>query len=468
MKFRFRFVNRSGVEVEVESVEAMRECVSSGTIHEETLLYDGLTRDWAPARVHPIYRLIRDTHLVDEPEPADWTPLESLESDGNSAMADSPSDGLEMTLLPPEEDDPLSEFWESQERAGREADLEGLSVEEEGFNFSFGRELNSPPSSPQSPPQSPPQSSEPPPTTRQSETPLARQSQSFAVRQSPPVAAAGDGSEPTGLVAADSEIPAPAANKLQNLDVPDWGLRWVSRAELNRALHTPVPQRQAALMVLLAGVGGWGIADSWTPPLSEPTSEVVLLNNSWRVSTHFTAGHPDVRSGAFQDMVRGMDVMRARMGVGDPPSVWLTDSYLDSPSAYPEVAEHWARYGDFVDSLHTREEDFFRSGFVTRMQRKGITGTVLSIQVAREVSAFRDNAPRRAALYVAMSELSVSALMLHDLLIAGEADGPTRWGAIERVVAAMTQVAGEDPRDAGRLGSAALQALEELPGDVAG
>ena len=58
--------------------------------------------------------------------------------------------------------------------------------------------------------------------------------------------------------------------------------------------------------------------------------------------------------------------------------------------------------------------------------------------------------------------------MLHDLLMEGEADGPTRWRAIERVVAAMTQVAGEDPRDAGRLGSAALRALEEPSGDMAG
>ena len=450
----------------MESVEAMRDCVSSGTIQEETLLYDGLTRDWAPARVHPIYRLIRDTHLVDQPEPADWTPLESRVPDPESEIAGTDSGDLEMTLLPPEEDDPLSEFWESQERAGREAGLEGLSVEDGGFSFSFGREMNSPTEASKSSDR--PSPSESSVAAGQVQPAASGHTPPIAPGQASPIARGVNDGDSSRLNAADRDIPAPAADKLQNLDVPDWGLRWVSRAELNRALHTPVPQRQAALMVLLAGVGGWGIADSWTPPLSEPTSEVVLLNNSWRVSTHFTAGHPDVRSGAFQDMVRGMDVMRARMGVNDPPAVWLTDSYLDSPSDYPEVSEHWARYGEFVDSLRTREEDFFRSGFVTRMQRKGITGTVLSIQVAREVSDFRENAPRRAALYVAMSELSLSALMLHDLLMEGEADGPTRWRAIERVVAAMTQVAGEDPRDAGRLGSAALRALEEPSGDMAG
>ncbi len=454
MNFRFMFVNRSGAEVELESVEALRDCVSSGTIHEETLLYDGLTRDWAPARVHPIYRLIRDTAAASEPARAD-----GFEPFGDPAGADDrwaalaaetaapEGDTLDVTLVPPEEGDSASAFWETQERAEKEADMEGVETEDGGFGgFKFGRESVSSPVVSES--QSAPVSAMPRVSPR-------RPSRREAVAKTP-------------TAGPPEQHPAPPPARLQNLDVPDWGLRWVSRAELNRALTTPVPQRQAALMIVLAGIGGWGIADSWTPPISEPDTEVVLLSNSWRISTHFTAGHPEVRSGAFQDMVRGMDVMRARMGVGDPPAVWLSDSYLDSPDFYPEVVEHWARYGDFVDSLRTREEDFFRGGFVSRLQRKGITGTVLSIQLARGLREFHEDGPRRAGLYVAMSELSISALLLHELLLAGEADSQARHEAMARVVAAMTQVAGEDPRDAGRLGSVALRSLEGPVGDASG
>lgn len=472
MKFRFVFVNQSGAEVEARSVEELRSCVASGAIHEETLLYDGLTRDWAPARVHPVFRLIRDiaaaadsvevevvdsalTALALDEEALDRVSLEGepaadllgrAEGDLSAGAAGEKGARDRITLAPETSPDALAEFWAAQERERAESHS-GADSGIEGFGrFNFGRELNPP-------------GIETGATVFSSKATAADGGERApsSLRPLPPQ---GDARSTPGSSTASSAIPAPAVALLQRLDIPDWGLRWASREEIARAMSTPVPQRQAALMIVLAGVGGWGIADSWTPPIRELDNEVVVLTNSWRVSPHFTAGHPEVLSGAFQDMVRGMDVMRARMKVGDPPGGLMTDRYLADPAAFPEVEDHWLRYGALVDSLRDREEDFFRSGFVSRMQRKGITGTVLSIQVTRGLIEFRDVGPRREGLYVAMAELSKSALTLHALLKTEAATGDMRRAAIERVVLAMTQVAGEDPRDAGRLGSSALRALD--------
>jgi hypothetical protein len=60
MQFRFRYLGSGRDEVEVASVEELRELVQSGAVGEMTLLFDALTREWAPARAHAIYRFLRD------------------------------------------------------------------------------------------------------------------------------------------------------------------------------------------------------------------------------------------------------------------------------------------------------------------------------------------------------------------------------------------------------------------------
>src|SRR5688572_16746134 len=72
MRFRFRYLGPDGGEVEVESLQSLRALVQSGTVGELTLLYDALTREWAPARAHAVYRLLRDE--TDPPTPAPATP----------------------------------------------------------------------------------------------------------------------------------------------------------------------------------------------------------------------------------------------------------------------------------------------------------------------------------------------------------------------------------------------------------
>lgn len=58
MRFRYLYLDSDGVETKVESFDDLRRCVDDGHILEDTLLYDALSREWGPARVHTAYRSI--------------------------------------------------------------------------------------------------------------------------------------------------------------------------------------------------------------------------------------------------------------------------------------------------------------------------------------------------------------------------------------------------------------------------
>ena len=60
MGFRFRYLGPEGGEVDVESLDGLRALMESGTVGELTLLYDVLTGEWAPARAHAVFRLLRE------------------------------------------------------------------------------------------------------------------------------------------------------------------------------------------------------------------------------------------------------------------------------------------------------------------------------------------------------------------------------------------------------------------------
>jgi hypothetical protein len=62
MRFRYLYLDSNGVETKVESFDDLRRCVDDGRVLEDTLLYDALSREWGPARVHTAYRsIIGDT-----------------------------------------------------------------------------------------------------------------------------------------------------------------------------------------------------------------------------------------------------------------------------------------------------------------------------------------------------------------------------------------------------------------------
>ncbi len=477
MKFRFVFVGPEGAEVEVASVEALRARVLAGDLGDETLLYDGLTREWAPARVHPIYRLIRDgmtgpggggESMSARPvslERVDATPTPTLgtpalggdpPSEGSTPVGDDlvagarPDDDdlLGFDLAPAAVVDDLAEdpaevdhealFWEEKAREQERAALdEGATLVPIPPRFD--------------------------PAAGADATDASGGDARDPVRRLRPAGAQRSGAT------SDPDLPAPDADRVGPLDAPEWRPPRPPRA-WRQEIRAEVPRRQAALMMMLAAIGGWAIADAWVPtPAAEEPPEMVHVASAYRVSPYFTKGHVDVRSAAFEDMLRGMDGLRARMDVDAPPEGWLGDAYFADPAAYAEVAVYWGKYGALVDALRAEEEQLFRSGFVSRLQRKGITGTVLTIEVARALQEFRQDRPRRELLYTAMEELAAASLALHEALLVdaglsgGEAPVELRRSLeLERVVRAMALVSGNEDGLEQRLGDAGLQELGRL------
>ena len=60
MRARFRIRKKEGAELTPETLGAFTRLVKSGEIEEADLIYDALTGEWAPARSHPVYRMMLD------------------------------------------------------------------------------------------------------------------------------------------------------------------------------------------------------------------------------------------------------------------------------------------------------------------------------------------------------------------------------------------------------------------------
>lgn len=86
MRFRFLFVDDRGEEVYVSSTEDLARHVRSGSLREEALLYDSLTREWAPARTHPTFARFRDQEPSEE-EGSLSADVASTEEPTRAAMA---------------------------------------------------------------------------------------------------------------------------------------------------------------------------------------------------------------------------------------------------------------------------------------------------------------------------------------------------------------------------------------------
>lgn len=410
MKFRFVFRDEAGEEVKVPSLDVLTRHVEEDVIGPDTPLFDVLTGEWAPARAHPVFRLIREES---------GRPLED-DGTGAGAAEDAPlPDVMDVVLTPQEsDDDAVQVFLESRARERRE---EGLQAS--------GDELEIPLVDPE---QDTVRSGKGVPAHSTGTTPLPPRS---ALRKSPP---------------------APGARS-------------------HRSRLTPVSRlgsRQAALVGILLAVGLWGIVEAWTAPADTGGSTVEPAPvGPLRPAGPLSTAMREVHTGAFQDMVDGMDALRRRMRIGDPPAVWMAGMYIANAAAYPEVESYWERYRTFVDTLRGREEELFRAGLEARLQDQGIQGDVLAVRVTRGMQDFRADAQRREERYAAMDALADAALALHTFLVersgsiryapanadptgdpileAVPLDEATRtelWARVDRLLAAVDEVAGPDPQ----------------------
>ncbi|MDT8367959.1 MAG: hypothetical protein RQ745_02040 [Longimicrobiales bacterium] len=443
MSHRFLYLTPSGREARIESTEELRRAVARGEVNADTLLHDTEGSSWAPAHTHAIFRLVLE---AEEGEQAG-----DLDDDDLSLALDSVvSDAVEH--------DDVEAFHEALERERRlERDLDP-SAGVEGLG-----------------------------AVRRSE-----KADALATPESEAATASGP-------AAPEVALPAPSPGSIRELDVPRW-----SQLRPPRPPPPPCPPdprarrarlRRGVLMGVLLLVGGWGIADAWTIPAPDPSVVEPLTLGGYSNPSEPAEGALRVRESAraaFSDMRVGMERIRGRLRIDGPPEAWLTGMYLADPPSAPEVREFWIRYGAFVDSLRTAEEDLFRSGFVARLQERGITGPVLSIRLVRGLEEFRADRARRDTVYLAMERLSREAIAFDDFLREASdriAYAGVREGAVsvapeleaapldeatraelnarlDTLLFALQEVTGKDPAQTRDLTGAALEALIE--GDAGG
>jgi len=481
MRHRFLFVNAKGVEVKVPSADRLAHLHEAGELSEDTLLYDVVTREWAPARTHPVCRF-----MLEADDETDAAAASTPEASGNadvvqdpSGSAGEPDDDLDLApdtgeilgdleLIESDADDMVDSFLAAREREREEERMSGVSREKEielvgpdldGLGY---------------------------PLSRDPEVEAARSRKDAERQQEPPEGAEGDRitvggdrvrSTSPGVPGPDS--PAASASgegAAVRDDAPETRRR--VRRESASAFRSAMAGsgasilRQVALLVLLLGVGGWGIADAWSAPLPPPTpNETMIPSTPPRPPGPLAAANVSlVPEDALAQMATSMEGLRTSMRLGEPPAVWMASPYLANAGAYPEVKRYWERYESFVQRLREEEATFYRAGLEEQLEAQGVYGSAQEIRIARAMQDFRADATRRTAHYADMEGLSRAALGLHDFLVRSSAAiryapverGVTRdpilevdvrdpsirgelYGWVDRLLRALDAVAGPDP-----------------------
>lgn len=461
MQSRFLFLDADGREVSAASMEELARHYRAGRLTENSLFYDASTREWAPARVHPLFRTVSGTAVARSAGHSGDAAASAAEAREPVASAEAVNavDMPEITLVPEGEGDGhVEDFLKTREIERAEEAMQQQAGEVELPLVELGQDSVSSTDFTQSADRGRPMRRRQPaspgdvaPGADATAATTASESARDAVEE-----AGGDGWRPfrrRGRKKGEGTERRPAPRKRR---VP----RRVSGE-----------RRQFALFMALLAVGGWGIVDAWRAPLqASPVFEEEARVLPEMTAPPLTSELASAHDGAFEDMVEGMDRLRSRLGVDAPPVEWMSGAYLADAGAYPEVPGYWERYAMLADTLAAVEEDLFRSGFVRRMSAQGIQGSVLTIRLARAVRDFREDAQRRRGYYDAMRALSAMATELHGFLMVetarieyapaerGLAEDPVLeistgdpvlmdaiWFRVNRMMAALEAVVGQDP-----------------------
>src|SRR5690606_3938365 len=157
---------------------------------------------------------------------------------------------------------------------------------------------------------------------------------------------------------------------------------------------------------------------------------------------------------------------RVRQNLGTLPSVppiWLDGRYLADAPAYPEVREVWARYLGSVGAVRARENEHYRTAYLSALDDARVTGATRTLRLASAGSAFEGSSAARDAHYDRVTELASAALDLHDFLVA-HAEGIAYEPAVGLRVSAdpVLQAAAADPTVQAELEAALDRVLDAL------
>jgi hypothetical protein len=486
MEFRFRYLGPEGGEVEVSSLEQLRTLVHDGAVGELTLLYDALTKEWAPARAHAVYRFIRDeaarpSGAPTPPVPPSMTEKRRPRSRAPEASTGQPSgDELGLGLRLSLEEPP----------SGPDADeaVRALLKEREGDNDQPARmdavvsprsarpasQVEPPAAGPASPPSPAPFAFVSPIPTVASHPPRAPERPIFRTVASPP------GSSPLSIEGAASSV----YDALRVDRVTSW------LDDIGQGLIRVLGPRSVPSALVLAGLVGLVFVLLSTvrrgqAAVTEPDVQAAALGvapDVGRLVNRFASAEES----GFQSMVAGVDSLRDLYRIAEVPPIWLEGAYLADAHRYPQVKEFWIRYQSFLRDVESSDTALFRAGFVRSLEEQGIGGAVLSLRLSQAMREFEKSQPQREEVYFHMDELSSTALELHALLVERAADisyepalqrGVSRepvvealaedkalkdrmWTLLERIFASLEWVGGDLGGSRDNLTSRLLEGIE--------
>lgn len=447
MKIRFRYLDSDGGEVEIAGLTELGEHMRSGRISDFTLLYDALTGEWAPARTHTVYRLLSERDVEVEPggDPGEQEadPFDMVLTLDDTEPTESREETLERLRRERAGDD--------DEVGGRRSDVASMSSP--GV-WSPGRaEPGEAPPPPDAEPPSPPPPSEP------SADP-APPEPAIGSRRAPPDApdveksARPVRSVPRAEDALDSgPFPEPRPSR--------WSIRhrrrwWSVGGVLVLGAIVLVP------LYLIALPTGSDRGDAAFDRGARPVGTAALSGAGPSAPVVVRLAAPE-REGV-EEMVEGMDSLRASYDVEAVPEAWLEGEYIGQASAHPEIEEFWERFQDFTDALRARDTALFRKGLVRRLRARDVPDPMVSIRLASAVEGFEARQPGRDTVYRRMDGLARRALELHQLLVEREDDlehDPTTTTRAARNP--ILQAWSEDPR----LTDSIWALLDDILGELA-
>ena len=430
MSARFRIRTTQGQEISFASNEMFEEFVRGGDLDGDDVVYDAETREWAPARTHPIVLQIEL-----DAERAKSTQEVGAPGDPRIGGDEVPAADLGLELAPAQEQPTPEEAaaafvkkMEAERQSERpfEADsgLGRIRMEQGGSGLIDG--IMDVPAPPKKPARPQPEAPRPAPTRRAS------------TRRPEPKSEAAKG--PPGK-------PTPSARPTTPSMPPQ--PRKPDRAPQRTSASTaPKPKKsgsgkgaKVALFLVLgvaAGAAGVYFAPSVLSPSLDAPGPGSPVETAPQPSPEPTpALIPDTEEAVLE---RAHELYLAEtqriLRVLEPiPDVWLQGRYLAAPSDYTEVRDAWSVYLTLVREVRAGDEDLYRTSYERALDDARIAEPARGPRLATAMTAFQADAPDREAHFQRVERLAAAAIQGHDVLLEAEgtiayepATGPTVSG----------------------------------------
>ena len=403
MTIRFRYLAADGHEVEVATAEELAQALARGELREDTLVFDADRDGWAPLRTHEVFLTAIAPALPDFPgiasdESAPWSLDElrlTLEED---TSAPSTEDLVAALVRQREDHSPRTPLFPAVHDL---AALSASSAEEPAPLVPVREDVASSPA--MDPPAPAPDES---PPFEHAPSTLRNPGQATGVSRS---GRSGRYVSP--------RPPARAPRLRTDPPTPREGPRARGPRRVLGTVGIGGGLMTATLLIGWAVAGERGSRETAaSPALAGPALLAAAEPPSRGLSAQLTA----TESEALDDMVLGMDSLRVAFEVESVPAAWLEGSYLADAGAHPEVRYFWERYRTYVEQVRAQEAELFRRHFMVQLEREGVTGSMVSIRMARALRLFDAQRPRRETVYLSMLELADASLDFHDLLAEHE------------------------------------------------